>query len=85
MFSTEKLGISREATEGMMNAIFAKPQDPAFHERLVENALKTPTATGAAMLADDLFGPDRLTALANAKPTALVVTAEGSPDRKSVV
>ena len=69
----------REATEGMVRAMVRKPLPRAEHERLVADALKTPTAIGAAMLADDLLGPDRTPALAKFTVPTLVIASGASP------
>lgn len=70
----------RDATEAMMHAVFRSPQPPAVFDGLVASALKTPPSIGAAMLADDLFGPDRLSALAKVDLPALLVAADASPN-----
>ena len=70
----------REATEGMMHAVFKTPRPEAEFDRLVADALKTPPSIGAAMLADDLFGPDRMSPLAKVNIPTLLVAAEASPN-----
>src|SRR6185503_19755058 len=70
----------REATEGMMRAVSRVPPPPAEFRRLVDAALRTPDAIGAAMLTDDLFGPDRMSPLAKAAIPALLVAADASPN-----
>jgi len=70
----------REATEGMMQAVFKTPRPKAEFDRLVASAMQTPPSIGAAMLADDLFGPDRLSPLAKAKVPALLIAADASPN-----
>lgn len=70
----------REYTEGMMHAIIRKQLPPAVFDRIVAKALKTPTAIGAAMLVDDLYGLDRTAALAKINVPALVVSTTTSSD-----
>jgi microsomal epoxide hydrolase len=70
----------REATEGMMKAIIRRRLPPSYFDRLVADALKTPTAIGAAMLADDLLGPDRTPALAKFTVPTLVVASATSQE-----
>jgi non-heme chloroperoxidase len=70
----------REATEGMMKAIIRSPLTPAQRARLIDDALKTPTAIGAAMLADDLLGPDRTGALSKFTVPTLVIASEFSQE-----
>jgi len=70
----------REATVGMMRAIIRRPLTRAELDGLVEDALKTPTAIGAAMLADDLFGPDRTPALGKLNVPTLVIASENSEE-----
>lgn len=70
----------REATEGMMQAVFKTPRTKAEADRLVADALKTPPTIGAAMLEDDLFGPDRMSALAKVETPALLIAADNSPN-----
>lgn len=70
----------REATEGMMHAVFRTPRPKAEFDRLVADALKTPPSIGAAMLTDDLFGPDRMSGLAKVEAPTLLLAAEDSPN-----
>jgi non-heme chloroperoxidase len=70
----------REATEGMFKAIIRRPLPKADIDRLVAEALKTPTAIGAAMLTDDLLGPDRTAALAKFTAPTLVIASATSPE-----
>lgn len=70
----------REATEGMMKAIIQKPLTTEEGRRLVDDALKTPTAIGAAMLADDLLGPDRTGALPKFTVPTLVIASAFSQE-----
>jgi pimeloyl-ACP methyl ester carboxylesterase len=46
----------------------------------VADGLKTPTAIGAAMLLDDLLGPDRRPALAKFTTPTLVIASATSPE-----
>jgi microsomal epoxide hydrolase len=55
-----------------------RPKDET--DRLVADAMKTPPTTAAAMLEDDLFGPDRMSALAKADVPALLIAADASPN-----
>jgi microsomal epoxide hydrolase len=70
----------REATEGMMQAVFKTPRPKAQFDALMATALKTPPAIGAAMLEDDLFGPDRMSPLAKVSVPALLIVADASPN-----
>jgi non-heme chloroperoxidase len=70
----------REATEGMMQAVFKTPRPKAQFDALVATALKTPPTIGAAMLEDDLFGPDRMSPLAKVSVPALLIVADASPN-----
>jgi len=70
----------REATEGMMRAIIRRPLGKAELDALIADALKTPDAIGAAMLADDLLGPDRTPAIAKFDVPTLVIASENSPE-----
>lgn len=70
----------KEATEGMMQAVFKTPRPKAQVDRLVADALKTPPTVGAAILEDDLFGPDRMSGLAKAQTPALLIAADASPN-----
>ena len=67
-----------EATEGMMRAVFRTPKPKAEFDQLVRDALKTPPSIGAAMLEDDLFGPDRVTPLSRVDVPVLLVLADQS-------
>jgi len=67
-------------TEGLMRAITRHPLSPAELEELVSEAMKTPTATGAAMLIDDLYGPDRTQALAKVMVPTQVIASAYSPE-----
>jgi microsomal epoxide hydrolase len=70
----------KEATEGMMQAVFKTPRPKAEVDRMVADALKTPPTLGAAILEDDLFGPDRMSGLAKAEVPALLIAADASPN-----
>lgn len=70
----------RAATEGMMQAIIERPLSASELEQLVQDALRTPTAIGTAMLADDLFGPDRTPALAKFTMPTLVIASAASQE-----
>ena len=71
----------QEATDGMMKAVFKTPRTAEEIARLTVDALKTPPTIGAAMLEDDLFGPDRMGPLAKIDLPALLIAAEASPNR----
>jgi microsomal epoxide hydrolase len=64
--------------QGMMPYMFAKPQPPAYLQRLVDEALKTPTDTAVAMLCADIFGVDRRPALTRLDKPMLVVASGSS-------
>jgi pimeloyl-ACP methyl ester carboxylesterase len=72
----------RDYTEGMMHAIISKPLSEAAFNGLVAEALKTPTATGTAMLIADLYGKDRSAAIGKFTVPTLVI-ASGSSDELS--
>jgi non-heme chloroperoxidase len=72
----------RDYTEGMMHAIISKPLAEAAFNGLVAEALKTPTATGTAMLIADLYGKDRSAAIGKFTVPTLVI-ASGSSDELS--
>ena len=65
-------------SEGMMRAIIKRPLGEAELSRLVSDSMKTPTAIGAAMLVQDLFGVDRTPALAKLDRPTLVIAAATS-------
>jgi non-heme chloroperoxidase len=68
----------KEYSEGMAAAIFKKPHDTAFIDRLVAAMMKTPTSTGASMLVMDMFAVDRRPVLTKiSKPTLIVAAADG--------
>lgn len=69
----------KEYSEGMVRSIFKKPLPDAEVERIVRSTLETPTDTGIAMLAMDIFGVDRRPALAKLNKPALVVGSAESP------
>jgi pimeloyl-ACP methyl ester carboxylesterase len=70
----------REYTEGMMRAIISKPLSDTDVNKLVAEALKTPTATGEAMLIADLFGRDRSTAFPKFTVPTLIIASERSAE-----
>jgi pimeloyl-ACP methyl ester carboxylesterase len=70
----------REYTEGMMRAIISKPLSDAYFNKLVAEALKTPTATGEAMLIADLFGKDRSKAVPKFTVPTLIIASERSAE-----
>ena len=70
----------QEATEGMMKAVFKTQRTPDEIARMTADALKTPPTIGAAMLEDDLFGPDRMGPLVKVDLPALLIAAEASPN-----
>ena len=72
----------REYTEGMMRAIISKPLPDAELNKLVSEALKTPTATGEAMLIADLFGRDRTVAIPKFTVPTLVIASDRSSELK---
>jgi non-heme chloroperoxidase len=68
----------KEYSEGMAAAIFKKPHDASFIDRLVVDMLKTPISTAEAMLVMDMFAVDRRPVLEKiSKPTLIVVSADG--------
>ena len=69
----------KEYSEGMVRSIFKKPLPDAEVERIVRSTLETPTDTGIAMLAMDIFGADRRPALKKLNKPALVVGSAESP------
>jgi non-heme chloroperoxidase len=71
---------SREATEGMVRGVFRTGRSKAEMESLIADAMKTPPTAAAAMLEDDLFGPDRMSPLAKADVPALLIAADASPN-----
>lgn len=66
------------ASEAMMKAIIQTPQSDAQLKERVLDALKTPTAIGAAMLLDDLWGPDRTGALEKIRVPTLIIASSRS-------
>jgi microsomal epoxide hydrolase len=70
----------QEATEGMMKVVFKTQRTTEEIARFTADALKTPPTIGAAMLEDDLFGPDRMGPLAKVDLPALLIAAEASPN-----
>jgi pimeloyl-ACP methyl ester carboxylesterase len=70
----------RDYTEGMMRAIHSKPLSDSALNRLVTDALKTPTATAEAMLIADLFGRDRSAAIQKFTVPTLIVASASSAE-----
>jgi microsomal epoxide hydrolase len=70
----------RDYTEGMMHAIISTPLSDTAFNGLVAEALKTPTATGAAMLVADLFGKDRSPAIGKFTVPTLVIASGHSSE-----
>jgi microsomal epoxide hydrolase len=64
--------------QGMMQAIFRKPLGADELKRMVDGSLRTPTSTGIAMLATDMFAVDRRRALAEFDKPTLIVAAANS-------
>jgi pimeloyl-ACP methyl ester carboxylesterase len=60
---------------GMLDAIIVTPRGKAKIDTLVAEGLKTPPATGVAMLIADLFGADRTAAIAKLDVPVLIVTS----------
>ncbi len=69
----------KEYSEGMAAAIFKKPHDAGFIERLVKDMMKTPTSTAQAMLMMDMFAIDRRPILDKISKPTLIVAAADSP------
>jgi microsomal epoxide hydrolase len=69
----------REYSEGMVAAIFKKPHDAAFNDRLVTDMMKTPGDTAQAMLVMDMFAVDRRPILGKISKPTLIVAAADSP------
>lgn len=70
----------RRYTEGMIQAVITRPLSPAARNALVDEALKTPTAIGEAMLVADLFTVDRRPALAKIDRPLLVIASPRSSE-----
>jgi non-heme chloroperoxidase len=67
----------KEYSEGMLQAIIKSKLPRPEMDALVQQAMKTPTDTGVAMLVLDIFGVDRRPALAKfTKPTLLIAAAD---------
>ena len=64
----------------MVRGVFRTQRPKLEFERLVADAMKTPPTAAAAMLEDDLFGPDRMSPLAKANLPALLIAADASPN-----
>jgi non-heme chloroperoxidase len=67
-------------TSGMVHSIFEQPHPDLNLDQVVNSSLRTPTATGIAMLEADIFGADRRPALAKLNRPALIVAASDSPE-----
>ena len=65
----------REYSEGMMGAIMKKKLPESETAALVEEAMKTPTDTGIAMLMIDIFAVDRRPALGKFNKPALLIAS----------
>lgn len=65
----------RAYLRGMMQAIFRKPLGADEMKRMVDGSLRTPTSTGIAMLALDMFAVDRRPALAKFDKPTLIIAA----------
>ena len=70
----------RAYTEGMLAAIISRKLPPTDLKAIVDEAMRTPTAIGAAMLVSDLLGPDRTGAIAKLDRPTLVIAAGRSPE-----
>lgn len=69
----------KEYSEGMAAAIFKKPHDAGFIERLVKDMMKTPASTAQAMLVMDMFAVDRRPILDKISKPTLIIAATDSP------
>jgi non-heme chloroperoxidase len=72
--------VPRDYTEGMMHAIISRPLPEAEFKAIIDQAMRTPTAIGTAMLLADLLGPDRTGVIAKLDRPALVIAASRSPE-----
>jgi microsomal epoxide hydrolase len=86
-FAVQQLGLlsllsqsPRDYTDGMMRAIISRPLSGTERTHLIDEALKTPTATGEAMLIADLFGTDRSPAIAKFNVPTLVIASGRSSE-----
>jgi non-heme chloroperoxidase len=70
----------KEFSEGMLHAIFKKPLPDEYFQKLLKALLQTPTDTGVAMLAMDMFGVDRRPALSKVNKPALVIASAESEE-----
>ena len=70
----------RDYTIGMMKAVITRSLEPLAIDRLVNEALKTPTAVGEAMLVADLFGRDRRPAIAKMNLPVLIIASSRSSE-----
>ena len=64
--------------KGMFGAIISKPQPAGTVEGAIATAMKTPPSTGIAMLVADMFGTDRMAALAKMDCPVLIIAAASS-------
>jgi non-heme chloroperoxidase len=71
---------SRDAVQGMVGSVFRTQRPKLEVEQLITDAMKTPPTVAAAMLEDDIFGPDRMSPLAKANVPALLIAADASPN-----
>jgi non-heme chloroperoxidase len=62
-----------------VRSLFKQPHPDLDFEEIVKATLQTPVDTGAAMLIADIFGADRMSALAKLDKPALVIAASSSP------
>jgi non-heme chloroperoxidase len=68
----------QEASEGLVDAICAKPLDPKTKKRIVELASRTPPPTGVTMLVMDMFAVDRRSAIGKFDKPTLVLASSRS-------
>jgi len=62
-----------------VRSLFKQPHPDLDFEGIVKATLQTPVDTGVAMLIADIFGADRMSALAKLDKPALVIAASSSP------
>ena len=65
-------------SRGMVRSLFKQPHPDLDFEGIVKAVLQTPVDTGTAMLIADIFGADRMSALAKLDKPALVIAASSS-------
>jgi microsomal epoxide hydrolase len=63
----------------MVRSLFKQPHPDMDVEGIVKAVLRTPVDTGVVMLIADIFGADRMPALAKLDKPALVIAASSSP------